>query len=86
MLTLTPGAVVDCHVHGHHVNSPVLPERIARHAATVEATQRAHEPHLFLEEDGRRIAGEWHPISPITAHNVSLRHLTSSDVSYRFRR
>lgn len=81
-----PGAVMDRHMHGQHVNRPAFPERIAWHPAAVEALQRAHEPHLILVEDRRRITRKRHPTGLILRHNVSLRHLTSRDVSYRFRR
>ncbi len=73
-------------MYSHHVGSPRLAERIARHATALEAIQRAHEPYLVAAEDTRRIARERHPRRLIGRHNVSLRHMTSRDVSYRFRR
>lgn len=81
-----PDAVMDRHMHGQHVNRPAFAERITRHAAAVETLQRAHEPHLVFVEDRRRITCKRHPSGLVVRHNVSLRHLTSRDVSYRFRR
>jgi hypothetical protein len=73
-------------MHGHHVGRPLFAERVTRYTTAVEAPQRAHVPGLALEKDARWIAGERHPWALIVGHYVSLRHLTSSDVSYRFRR
>jgi hypothetical protein len=74
------------HMDSHHIDCPPFAERIAGHASTFESLQRAHQPHRALVQDGRRVAGERHPIWMVVGHYVSLRHLTSRDVSYRFRR
>jgi hypothetical protein len=86
MPALMPTAVVDRHVHSHHVGGPALPERFAGQTRTVEPSQGAHDPDLVLVQHGRRVASERDPVRRLSRHDVSLRHLTSRDVSYRFRR
>lgn len=81
-----PDAVMDRHMHGHHIGRPLLTEQIARHATTVESMQRAYEPHRAFVGHGWRIASKWNPNDLVIGHYVSLRHLTSRDISYRFRR
>lgn len=83
---VVPYAVVECDMHSHHIDRPAFAEWIAGHTATIEALQWAHKPDFVLVEGARRVAGEWHPVTLVAGHSVSLRHLTSGDVSYRLRR
>jgi hypothetical protein len=73
--------MMERHMHGHDVSSPLLAEPGAGDTCAVEALQRADEPDLVLIADAGRVAGEGFPL-----RRRSVRHVcdyTSIDVSVR---
>jgi hypothetical protein len=73
-------------MYGDHVHCPLHSRLVPRHPGTVVAVERADKPHHAVMEDAGQVGPRLCATSRFSGHNVSLRHLTSSDVYNRFRR